>query len=176
MMIHRIIYSNIARCNTNVTSCALFGSIYGDFYLQGMPLAISFIVHQFHNRPIEGLLYQFMSIMNWQGILIFIVHQILEDITKKAYLGQANEALVSKAQCDQQARVWVVCGPGEGHSSSGCEALWMRLSASEKQGEDDSGRREIKDLRWCQWFQNWARTVDTSLSHQITSSKRVGFF
>lgn len=141
-----------------------------------MPLAISFIVHQFHNRPIEGLLYQFMSIMNWQGILIFIVHQILEDLTKKAYLGQANEALVSKAQCDQQARVWVVCGPGEGHSSSGCEALWMRLSASEKQGEDDSGRREIKDLRWCQWFQNWARTVDTSLSHQITSSKRVGFF
>lgn len=59
----RIIYSNIARCNTNVTSCALFGSIYGDFYLQGMPLAISFIVHQFHNRPIEGLLHQFMSIM-----------------------------------------------------------------------------------------------------------------
>lgn len=46
MMIHRIIYSNIARCNTNVTSCALFGSIYGDFYLQGMPLAIGHIIHR----------------------------------------------------------------------------------------------------------------------------------
>lgn len=70
-------------------------------------------------------------------ILQWIVTRISVHHQTKTYLGQANKAMVSKAQCGQQPCLWVLCGSGAGCSFSGCEVLLRRLSASERQGEED---------------------------------------
>lgn len=78
-------------------------------------------------------------------------------------------------RCDQWAslHLCVVCGPGEGHSFSGCEVLWMTLSASNKYRE-----RMVGGERWkIQGAANDSRIeqVNTSLPHEITLSSKVFF-